>query len=445
MRLGALFAILIATSVSGTALSGQILHPEEDEDAKAFVDKLQRNFVFNWDNAPWKREFLWDSSSSCGVWWSTWWTACGTASFYQEYKLVEQYLPSREARNLVKSAPQYHVHSVPVEHAASDISNKGQRDLEVTTEESLVKIDSTSEGWNVGAQVFGGISAPYAGGPNGGISVSGGYSKDWTSGEYRTKGTKVTRHCPPGFHCTVQTWTYHVKFMGHCRVEPVIDCGGDRRICEDRWSDIRNSCPAWRPFRNERCNLWGNGAARFYYEPCEVQTPIITQVGEPMSRRVYIETELPSHRKSMLDEDSRCGETPYYGEEQAPVATGEKSGSACKLNNGDWYDPEDRSYHSDGKWRCKSNVPKPVLDKCVHSEGRKTDQETRQHEGGVARAKRATIEEPESELPRTSKMESLDEESGSDGLPAKIHGGTSDGGQLEMRVEFLDREPAGLS
>ncbi|PHH93160.1 hypothetical protein CDD83_16 [Cordyceps sp. RAO-2017] len=314
---------------------------QEHAVVQQFISTLQENFRIDWDKPP-SASFNSMSEPTC----FSWVTTCNPTYFSIRKKLVQRYPAHPDSRQLVESKPNITVYFIP--RVERGLINTGDDDISLLVEESTSTIDSTTSGWQIGAQIFGGVTAGvgYAG-----IAISAGYSKSWTTGTSSSKGVSVHTTCRSGYDCRVETWTFHIKVSGHCQHQPIINCAGEMDPCAKSWS---TTCHQFETFRNKHCYTC-NPVSPYVHEACEVHTPVLDQVGMPFIRLVRIAEKIRPH--------AGAGERAGGADQRVAAKAIKEEDGWYQLDTGEWYDPKDGSYWGKRgqKWYYKPDEPTPNL------------------------------------------------------------------------------------
>lgn len=161
----------------------------------------------------------------------------------------------------------------------------------VTATTSTAVTDATTEGWKVSFK----LSA--------GAELAGEYNQQRTRTQTHVHQVTHEAPCPAGHRCTIQTLTYHVGVTGTCRVEPIIDCGGEADACLGfrtvvpaypaadaaavfEWE--QGPCSQWIAYSRKHCS---RGAYRTV--PCTVYGPLLDASGQPRTSVVASRDRLP--------------------------------------------------------------------------------------------------------------------------------------------------------
>ncbi|RCI12532.1 hypothetical protein L249_1184 [Ophiocordyceps polyrhachis-furcata BCC 54312] len=305
---------------------------------REFLSSLLENITIDWGKPPTNAMHL-VTESTCAVWF----VQCIKTNFKMNKVLVPRYPVSPGSRHQMEYKPEITAYFIP--RVENGVMNLGDDDISFSAEESTSTVDSTSEGWQIGAQIFGG------GGGSAGVAVSAGFSKTWSLGKGKTKGVSVQTTCRSGFDCRIETWTFHLRVTGHCQLRPVIDCNGEIDPCHGEWG---LTCSQYNDFRHRHC-LTCDSASSFFHEKCQVQTPILDQAGHPFTRLVRI-SERMANNESVND-------NPDLSTTPAKAINFEDG--LYELDSGEWYDPKDDTYYGKlaaAKWYHKpAGTPKPNL------------------------------------------------------------------------------------
>ncbi|PHH81327.1 hypothetical protein CDD82_1028 [Ophiocordyceps australis] len=302
-----------------------------------FIDNLQRNVRIDWNTPP--RAYIdGQFEKSCPNWAFT----CWYVGFSIRKLLVDKYLFDPFNKTKIVSRPNISIYYNPL--VEKSVVNMGDDDLSMSVEESKTSIDSTTKGWQIGAQ----ISLGAGQGVSASVGVSGSYSSSQTTGNWDTKGVSVSSVCKPGHDCRIETWTFHLKIEGHCRIEPIVNCAGPMDPCRRDWSQ---TCQQFEDYRHRHCLTNDDAVEPYKYEPCEVTTPVLDQAGRPFTRIVRISQDIAS----VHDEAKKQGER---------IAKAVKKYSDYyKLDNGKYYNEENDMWwnFASQSWVRVKGRPKPDL------------------------------------------------------------------------------------
>ncbi|PHH67456.1 hypothetical protein CDD81_70 [Ophiocordyceps australis] len=350
---GLLFVSLSASSDTAKA-----------DTTQQFINNLQRSVNIDWNTPP---IALIDpqTEKSCASWGAT----CWNVYFNIRKRLVDKYLVDPFNNSKVVSAPKISIYYNPL--VEKSVVNIGDDDLSMSVEESKTSIDSTTKGWQIGAQ----ISVGTGPGVSASVGVSGSYSSSHTTGNWDTKGVSISSVCKPGHDCRIETWTFHLRVEGHCRLEPIIHCAGDMDPCRRDWSP---TCQQFEDYRHRHC-LTSDGAVEPYrYEPCEVTTPVLDQAGRPFTRIVRISQDIAT-----LDSQAKQ-------KQKRPKAV-KKYSDYYELENGNFYN-EDRNMWWDfasQSWVRAQGRPKPDLSKFKGKKKHKGGNNSKKNKNIKAKAQNA--------------------------------------------------------
>ncbi|PFH58622.1 hypothetical protein XA68_13439 [Ophiocordyceps unilateralis] len=315
----------------GGVLSGMITH--DHPVPREFLSSLMENIKIDWGKPP-TNDMIMITEKTCGMWF---WK-CAETKFKVKKTMVRKFPQTPGSWRLMESTPDVKAYFIP--RVERGVMNMGEDDIFFSADESTSTVDSNTEGWQIGAQIFGGLGSA-------GVSVSAANSKSWSAGKSLTKGVSIQTTCRAGYDCRIETWTFHLRVTGYCQLRPVIDCDGEINACRTDWGQ---ECDQFDHFRHRHC-LTCDSASPFFHEKCQVQTPILDQAGRPFSRLVRI-----SERIASLGSE---------GESRRPVAAKavKFEDGIYQLESGEWYDDKDDTYYGnlDDKWYHKPDVPKPDL------------------------------------------------------------------------------------
>ncbi|PHH85425.1 hypothetical protein CDD83_430 [Cordyceps sp. RAO-2017] len=339
------------------------LSPEDHDVVKGFIASLRRNVHIDWEQPP---SVNCSVNSEATAW--PWTTGCLETVF----TLQKQLARSPHAGGLA-SHPDVEVYIVPYVEKA--LMNVGDDDAIMTTEHSTASIDSTVKGWQVGAQ----LTSAYSG-----IGISGSYSKVWTTGTYRTAAVSVQSTCKAGYDCRVETWTFHVRIVGYCRLVPFIRCDAEADACQSSWTPETTQ---FVDFTRKHCSSTGPSAP-YRFEACEVTTPVLDHTGNPFTRLVRI-------ARSMSDKS-----------EKPPRAINvDVEHGWFELDNGELYDAVDDTYYGNKYhlWYKKPEAPKPDLS-ILRSLPGKTTTVTPARGSGSRQVEKASRTESRPSVPRMDEL-----------------------------------------
>ncbi|RDA93540.1 hypothetical protein CP533_3974 [Ophiocordyceps camponoti-saundersi (nom. inval.)] len=330
---------VISLILFGVALSDMFTndHPVPRE----FLSSLLENINIDWGKPPMNAMDL-VTENTCAAWF----VRCMKTKFRINKMLVPRYPISPGSRHLIEYNPEITAYFIP--RVENGVMNLGDDDISFSADESTSTVDSTSEGWQIGAQIFGGIGSA-------GVAVSAGFSKTLSAGKSQTKGVSIQTTCRSGFDCRIETWTFHLRVTGHCQLRPIIDCNGEIDPCR---AEFGLTCSQYNDFRHKYC-LTCDSATSFFHEKCQVQTPILDQAGHPFTRLVRISERMASWVGG--------NDSVKAAQETAASATPAKAinfeDGLYELDSGEWYDPKDDTYYGklDAKWYHKPGMPKPNL------------------------------------------------------------------------------------
>ncbi|KJZ71491.1 hypothetical protein HIM_09130 [Hirsutella minnesotensis 3608] len=219
--------------------------------------------------------------------------SCYNVYFYNRNRLLE-------ADNITFSARSYLDADLDTPYGKED----DRFPAKVSATKSTAVTDATTKGWKVSLKLSAG------GAPGKGGEIGGEYGEQYTTSTTTT--TQITHEapCPAGNRCTIQTLTYHAMVKGKCRVEPIINCGGDQDAClgfRKTWTKPqvvgrlgtmvgeRKQVYEW---EEGPCNQWIDYSRRhcsqghYKTEPCEVYAPILDASGKPRTSVVVTREKL---------------------------------------------------------------------------------------------------------------------------------------------------------
>ncbi|RDA85256.1 hypothetical protein CP532_2327 [Ophiocordyceps camponoti-leonardi (nom. inval.)] len=319
---------------------------------REFLSSLLENINIDWGKPPTNVMRL-VTENTCAVWF----VRCVKTEFKINKMLVPRYPLSPGSRHQIEYNPEITAYFIP--RVENGVMNLGDDDISFSAEESTSTVDSTSEGWQIGAQIFGGSGSA-------GVAVSAGFSKTWSLGKGKTKGVSIQTTCRSGFDCRIETWTFHLRLTGYCQLRPVIDCNGEIDPCRGEWG---LTCSQYNDFRHKYC-LTCDSASSFFHEKCQVQTPILDQAGHPFTRLVRISERMASW-VGTGNESVKANQEAITSISTATTTTTTATPAKAinfedglyELDSGEWYDPKDDTYYGklDAKWYHKPGTPKPNL------------------------------------------------------------------------------------
>ncbi|KAM4066200.1 hypothetical protein HRG_000339 [Hirsutella rhossiliensis] len=292
-----------------------------------------RDIEMDWDKPP--------SLNSSSIFESTAWPltlTCATTEFKRRIEVAWPYGLTRYQPNMTVYYKSFEERSV---------ANTGDDDMEMTSEHSTTSIDSTTGGWQVGAQLAGGSEGVS-------IGISAAYSRSWTTGTYKTDAVTIRTSCKSGYECRIETWTFHLSVVGNCRVKPLIVCGGSElNVCR---IDLSRFPKQYSDYQARSCPLGSRGLRPYRHEACKVKMPILDQVGKPVTRMVRIS------EKFIPDDDEGEGSDKSGGGGGKTLKAVLKEDGWYRLDNGEWYDPGDGLYYgaNGDSWYAKPG-PQPDL------------------------------------------------------------------------------------
>ncbi|KAM4062121.1 hypothetical protein HRG_008970 [Hirsutella rhossiliensis] len=347
MRSDTLFPVLFA---AGGLCNLHLQHAV----VKSFTSRLKRDVRIDWGHPP---TFDTNLVSEPTAW--PWTMTCNPVEF-KIRKEMAQPRPSKPTSTPYQ--PNVTIYYTP--YMENSIINMGDDDITFSVEQSTTSIDSTTEGWQIGAQLTAGAESVALG-------ISAGYSKSWTTGNYKTKAVSIHTTCKPGYDCRIETWTFHLKISGSCKLRPIIVCGAEIDACVGKFS--RAPSNQFKAFGQKHCPSHPPNQP-YKFEACEVNTPIFDQVGKPLTRLVRISEKI-------------IPESDDNEATKALKAVAAEDGW-YQLENGEWYDPKDDMYYGnngDG-WYSKPNMPKPDLSRFQEAAPARRG-EVGSARGGVRRAR----------------------------------------------------------
>ncbi|RCI14285.1 hypothetical protein L249_6132 [Ophiocordyceps polyrhachis-furcata BCC 54312] len=226
--------------------------------------------------------------------------SCSTVYFYQRYKMIR-------VDNITFSAISNIEASLITPYDPHDERYKFPAKISTTVSRAVTS--STTKGWKVSLKLGGGLSGdPTQSFASGGADLSGEYSEQYTSTTTTTRSVGVEAPCEAGKLCTIQTLTYLAHLEGRCRVEPIINCGGEEDACHkfetktvnlhpdlqkgpplkiSKWRD--GPCRQWTDYSRRHCRR-----NRYLEVKCKVSTPVLNRIEEPYTSTVITKKDLPS-------------------------------------------------------------------------------------------------------------------------------------------------------
>ncbi|RDA89290.1 hypothetical protein CP532_0513 [Ophiocordyceps camponoti-leonardi (nom. inval.)] len=184
---------------------------------------------------------------------------------------------------------------------------------------SQINMDSTTTGWNIGADANFGTWNPING-MNKGISVSGSYSSSSTTSKSMSVSFSSSLTCPPMHTCWTEAWTVYLTVTGYCKSDPRINiCGRSLSPCQGPLRTSRQ-CSQVTQWRDKVCKPEE-------FQRCTVTTPVMD--GKlPYFEEVFFEKEMTKRSKTE-EEDSR-GESGSEGRKDP------KGGTKDGIRIGGW-------------------------------------------------------------------------------------------------------------
>ncbi|KAF4583220.1 hypothetical protein GQ602_006364 [Ophiocordyceps camponoti-floridani] len=183
------------------------------------------------------------------------------------------------------------------------VRNEQETAVSAGSEKSKVTIDSTTDGWSMGAQLTAGHFQPmgllFA---QTGVTVSSTYSNHTTTGTQYSVVERNNFNCLPGYYCRSEAWTSYVKLSGPCVGRPKVVCNSEVLYpCEYRTPESwqkkvprRWQCPQMTTYWKKAC---------FPARYCEVVTPIVDEEGKPIVTEVFSSHPIPNfHPKPQITE-----------------------------------------------------------------------------------------------------------------------------------------------
>ncbi|PHH82460.1 hypothetical protein CDD83_3268 [Cordyceps sp. RAO-2017] len=298
MMLAALVAVLMAVGAAGAKMI-EITHEQSSvAQMQEHIDALQHNVHFDTKHPPHMR--LETEESACALYVLS--TMCLSFTFVDERMM----LPARKPRpGDGSSARIYHglfvydetdwfnatvfVKREVLRRARNTLSTP----ISLTREKSSVVIDSTTEGWTVGAQLTGGYFGLPGGGAGGmgsfaqaGVTVSGSYSSQRTTGTHVSVSDVSSFSCPSKYVCRSELWTTYVKVSGVCQTHPRFVCG----------SYTVDPCATDESFRCQQIDEWRDRMCRLdeRVQACDIIVPVMETGDKPYVVEVFFEDPIPS-------------------------------------------------------------------------------------------------------------------------------------------------------
>ncbi|PHH81564.1 hypothetical protein CDD82_493 [Ophiocordyceps australis] len=161
----------------------------------------------------------------------------------------------------------------------------------MTRERSNIKIDTTTSGWSVGAQLNVGAWNPASGGSKG-VTISASYSSETIKTRHVSVSDSATISCPPLSACWTEAWTGYVMLKGVCKTYPEVSCYNKVDPCDTIGKDyeLPNSC--------EQVTLWRDRICKpeERIKECQVVTPLM-EGDRPYLIEVFFANPIPELQK----------------------------------------------------------------------------------------------------------------------------------------------------
>ncbi|PHH89975.1 hypothetical protein CDD83_4836 [Cordyceps sp. RAO-2017] len=164
--------------------------------------------------------------------------------------------------------------------------NTASQSAELTREEATVRINSTTEGWAVGAYLTTGGAGALS---QADLVISAEYGREKTSEWQWSVSESSSFKCPPYHECRSEAWAMYARISGLCHDEHDLECGRYRRsVC---------ASPAW--MLCSQLEQWCGKAER-RFQRCEMVTPVMDG-GRPHVTEVFFEEPIRSlHKKPRI-------------------------------------------------------------------------------------------------------------------------------------------------
>ncbi|KJZ76909.1 hypothetical protein HIM_03786 [Hirsutella minnesotensis 3608] len=170
--------------------------------------------------------------------------------------------------------------------------NAGAQVVDITTTKMIRKYSKLTTGWKVTAEATGTVASMPMGGASLAVKVSGEYSSLTEKGEETTDTFTMKYPCPADSVCSVETWTWHIKFQGSCeRRKPSVTCQWKTPLCPDESGSIIPICSEETDFIKQQCNDRG-------VRPCEMAVPVSTKK-QVWADRVFLVAPIDSMTPGM--------------------------------------------------------------------------------------------------------------------------------------------------
>ncbi|PHH61915.1 hypothetical protein CDD81_7720 [Ophiocordyceps australis] len=149
----------------------------------------------------------------------------------------------------------------------------------ISRTQQYATIESTTEGWNFGAQLSGSFMQALGEGilGTGGLSISASHSRFTSTGTQVSVADSSTFNCPSNFVCWSESWVPYVKISGPCKGQAWIDCGGEQETCSTVF--LKSACSQFHHWKAKVCP----GPST-----CEIMTPVM-EGDRPWVTEVYFE------------------------------------------------------------------------------------------------------------------------------------------------------------
>ncbi|RDA83802.1 hypothetical protein CP532_4610 [Ophiocordyceps camponoti-leonardi (nom. inval.)] len=297
-----LFHVLVVQAASPAELSNLANHPS----IKAYLKKLGKHFSLRLseDKLPYSdREGI--SEPVCP--WK--FSSCSTVYFYKRFKLIRVDKVDFSAVSNIEA-------SLTTAYDPND--KRYIYPAKVTITESTAVTESTTKGWKVSLKLDGAVSGDPTGSfASGGAAVTSEYGEEYTSTTTTTRSVSIEAPCEAGKYCTIQTLTYQAHLRGKCRIEPIINCGGEEDAClkfekttdnsyhgygvpQKVWKWQDGPCRQWRAYSRKNCRQ-----GHYSVVDCTVSTPVLNRIGKPYSFTVITKKDLPPLNSTNDDDDDK--------------------------------------------------------------------------------------------------------------------------------------------
>ncbi|KAM4054506.1 starch binding domain-containing protein [Hirsutella rhossiliensis] len=226
-------------------------------------------------------------------------------------------------------------------------SSIDSRDSPLTTDQTVLTVGTSTEGWTVGAQTSHSFDLSYNRpsnnplrdvGGRAGVEISNSIqkSKQITDGKWTSKGFGVSTTCKAGYHCHFEAWAFVIHVSGICR----------------------------------KLDSFPNGKPTDFQRPCQLDIPILNEAGEPHTRLLSISEKVDDGESEESPESEQ--ENPQAGKpsdmNKVPKALG-KEGDYCLLDTYEYYRPTDKMYlnWTTDNFEERPNAPDPEnLENCKY-------------------------------------------------------------------------------